>query len=259
MNTVIDELKALVTTGETGKIRAAALLYRVQKEELYKPMGFATMAAFLPYLGQELEPLGWGSVSALKRALAWYKTYIKLLEIDERQALAASSHLYSLLRVAQVTRDGGYVEDDNVKVGKLTAIVFEDCARLVTWAVNLPNTLVVNGLEGDRLTAELGKEGLIPAAESYKAIMGCSFNIKPKGWTLNDTNLLVDTVRDARVEDTSPVRRVWYVQQVEDAIVKVRHIDFMKLDAVVSTLPIEAIVLADDLPKMVGKDTVEYV
>ena len=281
----LKELMETLRQGERFRVRGARILDAIERQELYRQVGFESMKAFFPYLIEQMENFGWKSGTSIKRYLAWYRLYLKQLQLDADAAVASVSHLHNLYVLAHLDRKTGEL-DSPEKPGKLEPEVFEDITRLVTTLVGgltpegvtqalgsdtieqlrqgagLPEGMspvkVINkvGLSPEDTRKLLGSEHL---AQTYQSLMGEEVRLPEGGWQLADTQRIIDRVRkEEEEEDEEKLTQVWCGYETADEAVFIERIEFRNTEgALFDTIAVQKTYSTARLKKLVGKNKTE--
>lgn len=254
--TAIEALVGTIRSDEAAKVKMARIIDAIDRQQLYREAGVDTMKAFYPLLLTETEKVGWKSSTSIKRYLAWYRLYIRGLELNSGEAIKAVSHLHNLKVLAEVKADE-LVENPD-KDGKLGSVQFEDVARLVVALVNLPSKeQQATGLD-EVQTAEL-TAGLEKARETYKELMGREVVLPVGGWSLADTQEIIDRVRGAaEEEETEKLVRIWLCEHTFDGRVFSKELQFWFGGELKETFPIEKDYSSDEFKKLSKGDKVAF-
>ena len=222
--TAIEALIGTLRSDEAAKVKMARIIDAIDRQQLYKEAGITSMAAFFPLLLAETEKVGWKSSTSIKRYLAWYRIYIRSLSLDSGAAIRAVSHLHNLKVLAEVRADE--LVEHPVKGGKLGARQFEDVARLIVALVNLPSKeQQSSGLDAKATSDLLSSAGLV-CVQTYKELMGRDVILPVGGWSLSDTQEIIDRVRGGSGEGSEEkLIRVWLCDSF-DGRVYARELQF---------------------------------
>lgn len=259
--TAVSALVAAIRADEHNKLTAARIVDTIDRQELYREAGVDTFRAFLPALLEQTAAVGWKSATSIKRYLAWYRLYIRELGFEPREAVNAVSHLHQLYVLANIDRKSGELAFSD-KDGKLDPARFEDVVRLVLWAVaGTTREQQVAGLHHDDVEKVLATA---PHAthmlQTFRELMGRRFALPARGWTLADTQGIIDRVRaPAEVEEEKAARcqRVWVGHVPFSGAVYVSRLEFRHGEVVLDTLPVEREYAEEHFTVLRGKDAVE--
>lgn len=255
--TAIEALVGTIRSDEAAKVKMARIIDAIERQELYREAGVDTMKAFFPMLLQQTEAIGWKSATSIKRYLAWFRLYIMELGLESKDAIRAVSHLHNLKVLAEVK--SGALVDDTEKPGKLGAAEFEAIVRLVTHLVNAPTKAQqasgLDGLETAKLTVDL-PEG----RDAYIKIVGRPLVLPAGGWSLADTQEIIDKLRAEEEEDESDgkIARVWRCERTANNLAFVVSLEFVVGETVVESFPIEKAYSQDELKRLSKGDTVVF-
>lgn len=271
--TAIAELVKALKNFEGSKLRMAEILYEIETKKLYLEAPAKSMKAYFPVLQEETEKIGWGSVTTLKRYLAWYKLYVKALGLDPKQALNAVSHLFALKDLADLDRKTGELKED-VKPGKLSALPFEEIARLVAFLVNVPapalrgRLLEGEGADHETVVEALDEAMLAKAAEVYKEVVGEDVVLPAGGWSLQDTQRIVNAVKaqagtseegddTTAVETVEACSRVWVGYATFDGAIHVEKLEFRRGEVVLDSIEVDKTYTTAQFAILHGNDAAE--
>lgn len=257
----IKELAALIKSAEHAKMRVARVLAAIRDQQLYRDAGVETMKAFLPLVLDQLAGLGIGSATSAKRYLALHDLYLDGLKLPDTMVENAISHLHMLYALAHIDRKSGELEDPE-KPGKLTAVQFEDIARLVVWAINgLSREVLVSGADAEQTAVLLAEAGLSSAGTTYREIMGADVVLPPKGWTLVQTQAIIDRVKAQAGEEEEgedeQVQKVWVGYEVFDGGVYVERIEFRRGEVKLDEIAVKKQYATAHFAMLRGKDAAE--
>lgn len=256
--TAIEVLVTTIRQDEAAKVKAARVIDAIDRQQLYREAGVATMKDFYPMLLSQTEAIGWKSATSLKRYLAWYRLYIRGLELNSGEAIKAVSHLHNLKVLAEVKADELVESPD--KEGKLGSVQFEDVARLVVALVNLPSKeQQATGLDEAATNALLLDAGLSSAQATYKELMGRDVVLPVGGWSLADTQEVIDRVRGAAEDETDEkLIRIWLCEHTFDGRVFAKELQFWFGGELKETFPIEKDYSSDEFKKLSKGDKVAF-
>jgi hypothetical protein len=210
--TAVGELVKLVSAGEGGKLNMAAVVDAIDRQQLYREVGCANFSEFFPTLLAQTESVGWKSAGSIKRYLAFFRTYIRELDIGPKRAIGAVSHLHILYRLANVDRKTQTLSEEE-KAGKLEAEAFAQIAELVAFLVAAEPKALRDAIRGEGLSGEPLKEVLHTAVlsrarETYEEIMGTELTFPKGGWKVSDTQAIVDAVIGADEEEEKDTQAI---------------------------------------------------
>ncbi len=131
LEAAIKALVAAVQNSEHARLKMARIVDAIDRQELYREAGVQDMKSFFPILLQQTSAIGWKSETSIKRYLAFYRLYIRQLQLNPDAAIRAVSHLHNLYKLAHLDRKTGELTNPD-KEGKLEPERVRGCGRLVT-------------------------------------------------------------------------------------------------------------------------------
>lgn len=254
--TAIEALVGTIRSDEAAKVKMARIIDAIERQELYREAGVDTMKAFFPMLLAQTEAIGWKSATSIKRYLAWFRLYILELGLDSKEAIRAVSHLHNLKVLADVKN--GELVADTEKDGKLGAAEFEAVVRFVTRMVTGPTKeQQTSGLD-EVATAALTID-YPEGRDAYVKIVGRVPVLPAGGWSLADTQEIIDCLRAAEEDETTAkVERIWRCERTANNLAFVVSLDFVVGETIVESFPIEKAYSQDELKRLSKGDTVVF-
>jgi hypothetical protein len=256
----INALKQTIAEDESNKLKMARIVRAIEAQQLYLQIpGCLSFKAFLPMLLERTASVGWKSATTIKRYLAFVKLYLEQLDFDADQAIRTVSHLFELQRIVSLDRKTGSLAEPK-KDDKLGPVAFEDVARLVIQMVTgFTRDQMVSGLDEAQTAEVLAAAGMTAQAGTYHEIMGEDIKMPPKGWSVTDTQRIVEKLAgkeeadddDAEVDE---VHRVWVGYVEFSGAVMVERIEFRRGEVKLNEIEVNKTFSSIEFEVLRGKD-----
>lgn len=264
------ELRTLLVSGESLKLKAARVVQAIRDQQLYKELGYPNFNAYLPELLKVTAEVGWNNKRSIQQYIAFVSVFLDQLCFPAEEAVNAFSHLNILLRLAQVDRKSGeLVDGDGEK--KLRADHFEGITQTVTFLVNTPSWAedLATGADESITTARMAVTSLGGAAEVWNTLLGSYPSLPKGGWTVAHTRDLVDRLLgkaeepadEGEEEETEEPpkrgpRRVWTVEPGVGETIRVCGLALYQGERLIAEFALDDNVTQEELAAMTDGDEV---
>lgn len=262
LDDALHNLALTISKGETLRVQAARIVQAIDDQRLWVGQQIdgkevKSFRQFLPALLDWTAGLGWSSERTITNYLWFVNVYLDRLELPEKPALTAVSHLGLLQRVATTER-GEYDLLEDAAEGKLGADDFEAVVRVINGLVNAPDGFKEPGLPPETAATYLRDNGLADELAAFEQAVGFApVFAEGAGWPVSKTKEVIAAITAKDEEETRKVQRVWYVDDNGDGTVTVKALSIEVVDGpVLETFELSKVVSAADFDEMTASDSV---